>query len=164
MGVHAYAASMRARIPVCHRALPLGSETRSHGPAVELQAVKAHVADLKALLSKGSIVEQKSFLRSFIKRIKVSLPRIVVDYTIPLVAGEAESATSEVLSMGGSGTPGRIRTCDPGSGGLCLIHLATGARCVRGSVTRESRWVKRDWQERKVERPKEWRLGGVEFA
>ena len=27
-----------------------------------------------------------------------------------------------------AGTPGRIRTCGSGSGGRCLIHLATGAR------------------------------------
>jgi len=41
------------------------------------------VNDLKALLCKGSIAEQKSFLRSSIKRFEVNLPQIIIDYTIP---------------------------------------------------------------------------------
>ncbi len=36
---------------------------------LEASVVKAYVDDLRALLIKGSIVEQKSFLRSFIKRV-----------------------------------------------------------------------------------------------
>jgi hypothetical protein len=46
--------------------------------------VKAYVDDLKALLSKGSIMGQKVFLRAFVKRIEIDQPRVVLDYTIPL--------------------------------------------------------------------------------
>ena len=40
----------------------------------EASVVRAYMDDLKALLSKGSIVEQKSFLLSFAKRLKGDLP------------------------------------------------------------------------------------------
>lgn len=36
--------------------------------------VRAYVDDLRALLSKGSLMEQKAFLRSFIKRIEIDQP------------------------------------------------------------------------------------------
>ena len=48
--------------------------------------VRAYVEDLRELLSKGTIVEQKAFLRSFIKRIEVHHPHIALEYTIPLNA------------------------------------------------------------------------------
>ncbi|MGC8834398.1 MAG: hypothetical protein ACP5R4_10125, partial [Armatimonadota bacterium] len=51
---------------------------------LEASVVKAYVDDLKALLCKGSIVEQKSFLRSFVERIEVDPHQVVIDYTIPL--------------------------------------------------------------------------------
>jgi hypothetical protein len=44
------------------------------GDLLEASVVRAYGDDLKALPSKGSIVEQKSFLRSFVKRIEANLP------------------------------------------------------------------------------------------
>lgn len=71
-----------------------------------LTARAVHYADdLKALLSKGSIVEQKSFLRSFIKRIEVNRSQVVIDYTIPLETKKTEPLTREVLSVAHSGSP-----------------------------------------------------------
>jgi hypothetical protein len=50
---------------------------------LEASVVRAYVDALNTLLSKGSIVEQKSFLRSFVKRIDVNLPQVVINYTMP---------------------------------------------------------------------------------
>jgi hypothetical protein len=57
-----------------------GKQDRASGAA----KVKAYVDDLNALFSKGSIMGQKAFLRSFVKRIEIDQPRVVLDYTIPL--------------------------------------------------------------------------------
>lgn len=58
-------------------------------------------------------MEQKSFLRSFVKRIEVSLPQVAIEYTIPLETKKVEPLTREVLPFEYSGSSGRIRTCDP---------------------------------------------------
>ena len=87
-------------------------------------AVKACVGDLKALLGKGSIIEQKSFLRSFIKRIEVDLPRVLIEYTIPLKAKKAEPLTREVLSMDKTGSPGWTRTSNPLVNSQVLCQLS----------------------------------------
>jgi site-specific DNA recombinase len=85
--------------------------------------VKAYVDDLQALLSKGSIVEQKSFLRSFVKRIEVNLPRVVVNYTLPLKTQKVEPLEREVLPFAYDGSPGRTRTSDQvvNSHSLCRL-------------------------------------------
>ena len=68
------------------------------------------MGDLQALLSKGSIVEQESFLQSFVKRIEVDLPQVVIDYTIPLATEKAEPPIREVLPFIPPGSSGWIRT------------------------------------------------------
>jgi site-specific DNA recombinase len=72
---------------------------------LEASVVRAYVDDLKALLSKGSIVEQKSFLRSFVKRIDVSLPQVVINYTMPLKTQKVEPLEREVLPFALDGSP-----------------------------------------------------------
>ena len=59
--------------------------------------VKTYVDDLKTLLSKGALTEQKAFPHSFVKRIKVGYPRVVLDSTIPLKAQKVEPLIREVL-------------------------------------------------------------------
>ena len=61
--------------------------------------VRAYVDDLRELLSKGSIVEQKAFLRSFIKRIEVNHPHIALDYTMPLKRTKGRTTRREVLPL-----------------------------------------------------------------
>ena len=68
--------------------------------------------DLRELLSKGTIVEQKAFLRSFIKRIEVHHPHIALEYTIPLKRQKVELLSREVLPFETRGSPGRTRTSD----------------------------------------------------
>ena len=79
---------------------------------LDASVVKAYVEDLKGLLSKGSILEQKSFLRSFIKRVEVNLPKVAIDYTIPLETKKVEPLTREVLPFAQSGSRGWTRTSD----------------------------------------------------
>ena len=64
---------------------------------LEASIVKAYVDDLKAPLGKGSIVKQKSFLRSFVKQIKVNLPQVVINHIMPLKAQKVEPLDREVL-------------------------------------------------------------------
>jgi site-specific DNA recombinase len=90
---------------------------------LEASIVKAYVDDLKSLLSTGSIVEQKSFLRSFVKRIEVNLPQVVINYTMPLKAQKVEPLDREVLPFVYDGSPGRTRTSDQvvNSHSLCRL-------------------------------------------
>jgi uncharacterized coiled-coil DUF342 family protein len=46
----------------------------SKGKLVGTAKVRAYVDDLRVLLSKGSLMEQKAFPRSFIKRIEIDQP------------------------------------------------------------------------------------------
>ena len=73
-------------------------------------SLKAYVQDLADLLSKGSIVEQKSFLRSFIERIVVNHPEAEVFYNIPIINNKGRTAKSEVLPMLQIGSSGGTRT------------------------------------------------------
>lgn len=79
---------------------------------LEVPRVRAYVEDLRALLSKGAILEQKAFLRSFVKRIEVNHPHITLDYHILLKRQKAEPLLREVLPFAVPGSPGRTRTSD----------------------------------------------------
>jgi site-specific DNA recombinase len=74
--------------------------------------VLGYVQNLKTLLSNGTFIEQKAFLRSFIKRIEFEPGQVAVDYTIPMPIGKDRTSEREVLSIKRLGSPGRIRTCD----------------------------------------------------
>jgi hypothetical protein len=50
----------------------------------EIRAVHEYVKDLKATLAAGTFFEQKSFLRSFIKKITVNHMDVKIEYTIPI--------------------------------------------------------------------------------
>ena len=73
---------------------------------MDIGDIKAHVADLGELLSEASIMEQRSFLRSFIKRIVVDPPNITIEYTVPLRPNEAEPLEREALPIASSGPRG----------------------------------------------------------
>ena len=74
--------------------------------------IKAYVDDLKELLRKGTLLEQKAFLRSFIKRIEVDQDKVGIEYTMPLKNGKKETYGSEVLSTAQLGVADGIRTHD----------------------------------------------------
>lgn len=78
-------------------------------PVADDKTLKPYVEDLYQTLSKGSLFERKSFIRSFIKRIEVSYPYATIEYTIP-VNGESKNPREEVLAFDRIGSPTRIRT------------------------------------------------------
>ena len=79
---------------------------------LDMDMIKHYVSDLKDLLGKGSIMEQRSFLKTFIKKIEVDRPEVKITYTIPMQTKKNGTSIFEVLSADKFGTPGRIRTCD----------------------------------------------------
>jgi site-specific DNA recombinase len=72
--------------------------------------VLSYVRDLKALLSKGTFMEQKAFLRSFIKKIEFEPGQVTIDYNIPMPVKEDGTSEREVLSIKRLGSPSWIRT------------------------------------------------------
>ena len=67
------------------------------------ERVLDYVRDFKALLSKGTFVEQKAFLRSFIKRIDFEPGQVAINYTIPVPVEKGKTSKREVLSIEQSG-------------------------------------------------------------
>ena len=51
---------------------------------VDLETVARCVEDLRNLLEESSIAERKSFIRSFVKEIKVTREEVLLTYTMPL--------------------------------------------------------------------------------
>ena len=80
---------------------------------INKNTIQPFINELHELLIQGTIVEQKSFLRSFIKLISINIPLIEINYNIPIETNKAESFTKEVLPIDLSGGPCRTRTCDP---------------------------------------------------
>ena len=70
--------------------------------------VKRYVEDLRETLEQGSLMEQKGFLRSFIKRIDLDHPNAEIEYTVPMTPPKKkEPLRKEVLSIVQNGSPGR---------------------------------------------------------
>ena len=67
--------------------------------------VREYVQDLKALLEKSSIVEQKAFLKSFVERIEVDDAEMKVIYTIPMPPDNPPAETVGVLPIVHNGPP-----------------------------------------------------------
>jgi site-specific DNA recombinase len=76
---------------------------------LDAKIIKSYVTSLKTLLASNSFIEQKTFLRSFIKRIELNEPDIVIDYTVPIPA-KGLTTSEEVLRIDKLGSPTRIRT------------------------------------------------------
>lgn len=88
----------------------------------DLKTLKNYVQDLSDLLHKSPIAEQKSFLRSFIKRIVVNHPEIKIDYNIPIINEKGRTSGIEVLPIRKIGSPGRIRTYNQPVNSRLLYH------------------------------------------
>ena len=76
---------------------------------LDLDKIQEYVASLKTFLESSSFMEQKSFMRSFIKRIELNEPQVVIDYTMPIPINGL-TTTEEVLCIDRIGSPTRIRT------------------------------------------------------
>ena len=76
------------------------------------EVVRGYVQDLKRLLEESSIVEQKTFLKSFVERIEVGNSEAKVMYTIPLLPDNSPSEAVAVLPFVHNGGAEGIRTPD----------------------------------------------------
>ena len=61
------------------------------------QVVQDYADDLRSLLAKSSITEQRSFLKSFVERIEVDESEAKVYYTIPMPPYSVSKETVGVL-------------------------------------------------------------------
>jgi site-specific DNA recombinase len=81
---------------------------------IDESEVKAQARDLRNLLSKGSIIEQKSFLKTFIQKVSVNRSKVVIDYTLDIARKGAQPITQEVLPLKQVGSPDKClkaRSC-----------------------------------------------------
>lgn len=67
--------------------------------AADVDEIKHYVDDLRAVLGSASILEQKAFLRSFVKRIDVSKSEVTINYTLPMPPLNENMETVGVLGF-----------------------------------------------------------------
>ncbi len=71
---------------------------------LDSEQILSYAMDLKDLLSNGSLIQQRIFLRSFIRRIDFTKGQLSVKYTVPLPSvGKEKGVKQEVLSIGSNG-------------------------------------------------------------
>jgi site-specific DNA recombinase len=80
---------------------------------LDITKVKSYVQDLRSLLEEANIIQSKSFLRSFIKRIEVRGKQVVIDYNLPLPSRYGKQEATEVLPIVHYGGEGGTRTPTP---------------------------------------------------
>jgi DNA repair exonuclease SbcCD ATPase subunit len=79
----------------------------------DAETVAQCVVDLRNTLSESSLAERKSFVRSFVKEVKVTGDEVLLTYTIPILPGGMTEEKLPVLSIGHYGGPLWTRTTDP---------------------------------------------------
>ena len=72
--------------------------------------VMEYTEDFKSLLSMGTLMEQKTFLRSFVNSIDFKPGQVAINYTIPMLIEKGTTSEREVLPMEYSGEPPGFRT------------------------------------------------------
>jgi site-specific DNA recombinase len=72
--------------------------------------VMSYVNELEQILGEKSFLQQKTFLRRFVKRVEVNPKGFVMDYTIPVAVDNNKTSTREVLYINKDGSPSWIRT------------------------------------------------------
>ena len=80
----------------------------------DVETVTTYVEDLHNLLSESSLAERKSFIRSFVKEVKVKGKEVELTYTIPMPPSGVAGEKIPVLSIVQYGGRLWIRTTDPG--------------------------------------------------
>jgi hypothetical protein len=69
----------------------------------DMETVTQYVAELHSLLSDSSLAETKSFVRSFVKEVKVTGDEVLITYTIPMLPKGMNEEKLSVLSIGHDG-------------------------------------------------------------
>jgi len=59
----------------------------------DMETVKSYVEDLRNLLEESPIAERKSFIKSFVKEVRVTGTEVLLSYNIPLLAGASSQET-----------------------------------------------------------------------
>lgn len=75
---------------------------------LEENKVMSYVDELEQVLGEKSFLQQKAFLRRFVKRIELNPEGFAMDYTIPLPIGNNRTSTREVLYFNKLGSGGWI--------------------------------------------------------
>jgi len=78
----------------------------------DINLIKEHVDDVKQLLSESPIIEQRAFLKSFVKNIEVGKEAVTVNYHLPMPPAKSDKDVMGVLPFIMNGRPCRSRTCD----------------------------------------------------
>jgi site-specific DNA recombinase len=84
-----------------------------HRENLDVDQVKSYVQDLRRLLEDADLIQSKSLLRSFIKRIEVKRKQVVIDYNLPLPSKYGGKRATEVLPIVTPGGEGGTRTPTP---------------------------------------------------
>ncbi len=84
--------------------------------------IRDRVWALKELLAQGSLSQTKALIRSFVKRITVSLPQVEIEYTLPLKNDKGEPRLHEVLLLSQIGSLTWTRTRNPSINSRMLHH------------------------------------------
>jgi site-specific DNA recombinase len=71
----------------------------------DVETVTSYVADLRNLLSESPLTERKSFVRSFVKEVKVTGDAVLITYTMPMLPKGMLEEKLSVLSIGHDGGP-----------------------------------------------------------
>ena len=93
---------------------------------VDAETIKSYARDLKSLLEEADIMESKSFLRSFIKRIDISRSQGVIHYNLPVPPHGEETQLVGVLPIDTPGGDRGIRTpnlCDANAALSLLSYI-----------------------------------------
>jgi len=82
------------------------SRIESNSPEkLDSTEVMSYVNELEQVLSGSSFIQQKTFLRRFVKRVEINPNGVALDYTIPLPLEKDRTSTREVLCINKDGSP-----------------------------------------------------------
>jgi site-specific DNA recombinase len=79
----------------------------------DLKTVARCVSDMRNLLNESSLAERKSFVRSFVKEVKVTGDEVLLTYTMPMLPKLITEEKVPVLSIVHNGGEAGTRTPTP---------------------------------------------------
>ena len=75
---------------------------------LDTNEVVSYVNELEQVLGEASFLQQKSFLRTFVKRVEINPKGLALEYTIPLPLNKNRTSVMEVLNIDKVGSGGWI--------------------------------------------------------
>ena len=75
---------------------------------LDTNGVMSYVNELEQVLGEASFLQQKSFLRTFVKRVEINPNGLALEYTIPLPLNKNRTSVMEVLNIDKVGSGGWI--------------------------------------------------------